>query len=730
MESSTTIAELPPHARPSNTKGIKNKSAAPIQITAEQLLREAWDRKEPSPSLSATPKLRIADVEELNEYQRTERQQFEMRIVRNRSHIPLWIRYARWEETQRDFMRVRSVYERAIDNEYRNVSVWIQYSEFEMRHRFVNHARNILDRAVALLPRCDALWLRYVHMEEMLRRYDLVRNIYSRWLKWLPDKNVYFSFVRFELRVVDDGDNNQKIGRAKNVYEMLVSAYPLCEMYVKYAKFEERNEEYGRARKIYEITCEKLQPKQLTVEFYISFAKFEQRRGQIERARSIYKFAIDQLKDDDDIGVIDKSYTEFEKQFGDRSALDDILLNKRRKQFEHILNLNKNDYDTWFKLITLEENEYSQSSTNDKQHKRIMQVYENAISNKPEIQTKLAWSRYIYIWLSYAAWIELHQSDMEKVIEVYKRCVSTVPHSKFSFGKLWIQYAHAEVRRGDLGGARRVFGAALGVLPGKGRVYEEYAQMECAVGEVDRAREVFTVWLTRHPGQIKAFVLLSQLEQRLGEVDRAVTVLELAINVYRLSGQSGMDMDGGGGEGEGCGVGDVWSRLVRLVAASYDKDEAIGRFEGYVDEFTTRLQNDSNDNDDNDEGWDERQQQVWTAYVELMMELEEEDKNVRSVFERAYTATERRARLTTSEQSSVRLLDMTEAWLAWEQSRPEAEEKDYYIQIVQKHMPKRVVIDGKTIITLPERSDNNNTQQQTATSRLLAVARKWKQLKN
>ena len=61
----------------------------------------------------------------------------------------IWVKYAQWEEAQKDFRRARSVWERALDADHRNVSVWLKYVEVEMRHRFVNHARNLWDRAVS-----------------------------------------------------------------------------------------------------------------------------------------------------------------------------------------------------------------------------------------------------------------------------------------------------------------------------------------------------------------------------------------------------------------------------------------------------------------------------------------------------------------------------------------------------------------------------------------------------
>src|SRR4051794_4479375 len=53
---------------------VKNKAAAPIQISAEQLLREAVDRQDDK--LKA-PTQRFADLEELHEFQGRKRKEFE-----------------------------------------------------------------------------------------------------------------------------------------------------------------------------------------------------------------------------------------------------------------------------------------------------------------------------------------------------------------------------------------------------------------------------------------------------------------------------------------------------------------------------------------------------------------------------------------------------------------------------------------------------------------------------
>jgi crooked neck len=75
-----------------------------------------------------------------------------------RGLMTVWIRYAQWEETQREIDRARSIYERALDVDYQSVNLWLKYAEMEMRFKNIQHARNVWDRAVTLLPRVSQFW--------------------------------------------------------------------------------------------------------------------------------------------------------------------------------------------------------------------------------------------------------------------------------------------------------------------------------------------------------------------------------------------------------------------------------------------------------------------------------------------------------------------------------------------------------------------------------------------
>lgn len=129
-------------------------------------------------------------------YRMRRRKEFENSIRRQRQHMGTWIKYAKFEETQKEFHRARSVFERAIDVDYKYQPVWLKYAEMEMRHEFVNRARNVWDRATKLLPRVDQFWYKYSYMEEMVGNAEGARAVFERWMKWRPGPHAWTSFAR------------------------------------------------------------------------------------------------------------------------------------------------------------------------------------------------------------------------------------------------------------------------------------------------------------------------------------------------------------------------------------------------------------------------------------------------------------------------------------------------------------------------------------------------------
>jgi len=505
--------------RPEDTTGmgkaaaVRNKNAAPQQITAEQILREAVDR---GAEEAVPPKQRIIDEDELQMYRVRKRKEFEDVIRMQRQNIGAWIKYATWEASQQEFRRARSIYERALQIEYQNVSLWLKYLEMEMKNKFVNHARNLFDRVVQLLPRVDQFWYKYAYMEELLANYAGARTVFQRWMEWEPDDTAWMQYANFEQRC-------KEIEKARRVMETYVNCRPTQQAFLRLCKFEEKHNNMARARSGFEKGIELLSS-ELDEKFYIKFAQFEQRQKEMERAQAIFKLALDVLPK----GASDelyRAYVSFEKQHGDRDAIEEVVLNKRRFIYEESIKANPRNYDTWFDYVRLEE------SCGDVA--RIREVYERAVSNKPPVMQKRYWRRYVYIWIYYALFEELQTGDVAKARAVYDGIVKVVPHKQFSFAKLWKLYAEFEVRQLDLERARKIFGRAIAECQ-KERIFLDYADLEMRLGNIDRCRKIYEKFLEVHSQNPKAWNVYVDLEDSVGEVDRARGLCELAIVQDRL----------------------------------------------------------------------------------------------------------------------------------------------------------------------------------------------------
>eukprot|EP01047_Picozoa_sp_COSAG01_P056633 COSAG01_NODE_6446_length_3661_cov_48.411286_1_plen_247_part_00 len=207
-------------------------------------------------------------------------------------------------------------------------------------------------------------------------------------------------------------------------------------------------------------------------------------------------------------------------EHGDQEGIEDVILGKRRHQYEAELRTNARNYDVWFDYVRLEE-QYGDLE-------KVRDTYERAIANLPPAKEKKFWRRYIYLWINYALFEELEAGDPAKTREVYQQCLRVVPHSKFSFTSLWTMFAQFEVRQKNLDAARRIFGNAIGRAP-KAKVFDEYISLELQLGNMDRCRAIYEKYLQFDPSAVSAWVKFTELEHSLGELERARALFELAV---------------------------------------------------------------------------------------------------------------------------------------------------------------------------------------------------------
>jgi crooked neck len=520
-----------------NQGQVKNRAPAPIQISAEQIIREAADRQEPH---ILDPVTKIHDAEEYQSYLSSRRKHFEDNIRYRREHIGNWVKYARFEEENKEYERARSVFERSLEVDHRSAELWLRYAEFEMRNEFVNRARNVLDRAVQILPRVDFLWYKYVYMEEMVGDADKCREVFERWMSWCPDEGAWLSFARFEVRCAKalSGEGQAaNMAKATEVMNRYVNEYPCAKSFLKLAKWAEHEaRDIDLARSVYESCLNELEPEEARqAKVFKQFAAFEERQGEYERARVIYQHAIKLLKlgekqqhasrEDDEMeggeeevseheryrrDELYKAYVAFEKKHGHRDGIENVILTKQRAEYNTRVGKDPFDYDAWFEYAKLEEDHGEPTA--------VREVYERAVANIPPCQEKQYWKRYIYLWIYYAIYEELAMGDLDRASKIYDLCLSIIPHKKFSFAKIWVYAAKVHVRRKDLDAARKLLGRAIGMC-GKEKIFLEYISLELALGEIDRCRKLYNKYLQVMPHNCKAWGRYAELERSVGETE-------------------------------------------------------------------------------------------------------------------------------------------------------------------------------------------------------------------
>ncbi|CAK7564056.1 MAG: NineTeen Complex (NTC) component [Sporothrix epigloea] len=659
---------------------VKNKAAAPVQISAEQLLREAVDRQELP--LQA-PTTRFEDLEELHEYQGRKRREFENYVRRSRTSLKPWAQYAQFELEQKELARARSVFERALDVLPNSVPLWIKYIEAEIKTRNISHARNLLDRAVTRLPRVDKLWYKYLYVEEMLGNVSGTRQIFDRWLKWEPAEEIWNAYIRLEKRY-------NEYERARDIFRSYTIVHPFPRTWIKWAKFEEEFGTSDLVREVFQTAVESLGDQYVDEKLFVSYARFEAKLKEYDRARAIYKFGLDNLPRSRSM-LLHKEYTTFEKQFGDRVGIEDIVVSKRRRQYEEQVQENPKNYDAWFDWARLEE------TTGDAGP--IRDVYEKAVAQIPPAQEKRLWRRYIFLWLFYALWEETDAKNPDRARQIYDTCLGLIPHTKFTFAKVWLQKAMFEVRQGQLTAARKTLGRAIGMAP-KDRLFKGYIELEKKLFEFQRCRTLYEKHIVYNPANCGTWIQWAELERGLDDLHRARAIFEMGID------QPVLDMP------------EV------LWKAYIDFEEEEGEFERTRELYERLLERTDHP-------------KVWISYAQFEINIPEEaddagdepdeeqpvsdaaKSRARKVFERAHDSFR-------SKELKAERVALLNAWLAFEKTHGSEVDVDK----IQRQMPRRTKkkrrLEDGSFEEYVDYVFPADDQQAKNAMNLLAMAQAWK----
>jgi crooked neck len=673
---------------------VKNKGASAIQISAEQLLREAVDRQEPG--LQA-PTQRFADLEELHEFQGRKRKEFEAYVQRNRINMNNWMRYAQWELEQKEFKRARSIFERALDVDSTSVTLWIRYIEAEMKSRNINHARNLLDRAVTILPRVDKLWYKYCYMEEMLGNVPGTRQVFERWMAWEPDEAAWSSYIKMEKRYGE-------FQRARDIFQRFTMVHPEPRNWIKWARFEE---EYGTTdlvREVFGNAIEALGDDFRDERLFIAYARYEAKLKEYERARAIYKYALDRLARSKSIGL-HKAYTTFEKQFGNREGVEDVILSKRRVQYEEQVKETPKNYDAWFDYARLEE----VSGDFD----RVRDVYERAIAQIPPTQEKRHWRRYIYLWVFYAIWEEMESKDVSRAKQIYQECLKLIPHKKFTFAKIWLMKAQFEIRQQQLQAARKTLGQAIGMCP-KDKLFKGYIELELKLFEFVRCRTLYEKHIEWNPSNCQAWIKFAELERGLDDMERARAIFELAVaqtvlDMPELLWKAYIDFEEEEGE---------YERTRALYERLLEKTGHVKVWISYA-HFEINVPEDDEDDDEEREVSEHAKVRARKVFERALETMKDQDlkEEVCFPFQIAFV----------HETNSSQRVSLLNAWLSFERTHGSTSD----IDSVQNQMPRKTKrrrkLDDDSYEEYIDYVFPADDQQTQSLSNLLAKAAAWRQ---
>ena len=503
----------------SDKTAVKNRSANPIQITAEQLLREAVDRQGEE---KGPPKQHIADEQELQSYRLEKRKEFEDSLRRQRNHIGTWVKYAKWEEDQQEFRRARSIFERALQVDYQNASLWLKYIEMETSHKFIQHARNLYDRVTQLLPRIDQFWYKYAFLEEQLENFTGARDIYERWMKWEPSDHAWTQYIKFEERCGE-------IARARQVFERYIQLIPSATALVKFSRFEEKCNDMHRARACFETALEVAED--LDDTFFLKWAAFEEKHGSLDAVRRVLVLGCSKLPTSE---LLNLKLSSFTKQKG--TAQDNLVLmvERRRAFYEEQVTLPDRNRDIWFDYARLEE----EAGTVE----RAREVYERGIADIPGVGKSQQWRRYIYLWLCYA------KLDSNRAAEILTRAFDVCSACGVVSAKLIVALARIFMESGDMQSARLTFGQGIGQSAGrKAKIFREYLDMEICNAEMSRCREILTKWTESMPDRAEPWERFIDFEVAAGETARALAIANIAVERDTLDQPD-----------------DIWKRLIQI----------------------------------------------------------------------------------------------------------------------------------------------------------------------
>lgn len=302
--------------------------------------------------------------------------------------------------------------------------------------------------------------------------------------------------------------------------------------------------------------------------------------------------------------------------------------------------------------------------------------------------------------LQYAVYEESVAKDITRTRQIYQECIRMIPHKRFTFAKLWLMFAHFEIRQSQLTAARKLLGQAIGMCP-KDKLFKEYIELEMKLFEFTRCRQLYTKYIEFNGTNTQTWIKFAELERGLDDLERARAIFELAVDEPQLD-------------------------MPELLWKAYiDFEEGEGEYERTRALYERLLEKTDH-------------VKVWTSWAQLEIgipdseaeESADEDKPVsdaakaraRAIFERAH----KRMKDKDLKEDRVALLN---AWKSFEAIHGSPEDQENIAKQMPRKVKKRRKLDDDSFEEYVDYIFPADDESAAKLAKLMANAAKWKAAK-
>ncbi|EPY23198.1 crooked neck, partial [Strigomonas culicis] len=543
---------------------------AETQLSARQLIDDAVAmHKFQAPSSTSSTKVLIRSREELALYRLKRRAELDEKVNRGYKFLGNWVKYARWEAQQKDFVRMRQVLERATAFHGDNPKFWRDYAELEQQQGFLGEARAVWGRGLAALPHAADLWLKAALMEQAAGDVGRARDLLQRWTT-LPSPPP-FAFELFVLLEVQSAVGGQH-DRVRDVLRRYVEHANTPEAWLFYAATEaDALQHPSRAVQVLETAREALPAEALWTSAEhrvpLRLAQLYAAEGRKEDARALYRELLERLDRParggvvvtvssssssstcNDAGsaaapaVVDQrvvadllaAYAQFERLAGgaDAAAVEALTRLQAARFYEQRLRENPQDLDSRLSLYLL----LRRPGASAEEQAAALACLRGATAVPLQGGDPYRAQQAVVLLMEYARACEA-AGEAGTAQQVLSQALQRFPFVRADCPRLWQEAAALEERLGHVDQARKMLRAAMHVTKDTAVVdallqLEERAYARGSFTDREaylaQLRGLYRDVLKLDPLRVSSWVGFAKLEEREGQAARAQAVYEGAV---------------------------------------------------------------------------------------------------------------------------------------------------------------------------------------------------------